>query len=218
VVAVTLQGADQGDTETLGATLEEAEVNLGKAAGEPDAKRRMHPQPAREIVADKGYHANTPLAGLAADGKRSYISEPARGRRKWEGKAEEQAAVYANRRRTRGRRGKALMRRRGELVERSFAHVYDTGGMRRTHLRGHENILKRLLLHAGAFNLSLIFRRNLGAGKPRECRRRGEASRQALLDAYGALLAKLRASWLRICRSARLEQQKGNSLLRTCAA
>ena len=81
--------------------------------------------------------------------------------------AGEQAAVYANRRRIRGERGKQLLRRRGELVERSFAHVYDTGGMRRTHLRGHRNILKRLLIHVAAFNLGLILRREVGMGTPR---------------------------------------------------
>src|ERR1700733_13706668 len=64
--------------------------------------------------------------------------------------------------------GKSLLRRRGESVKRSFAHCYETGGMRRTHLRGHENILKRQLIHEGAFNLSLILRALLGAGTPRE--------------------------------------------------
>ena len=64
--------------------------------------------------------------------------------------------------------GKSLLRRRGESVKRSFAHCYETDGMRRTHLRGHENILKRQLIHLGAFNLSLILRVLLGSGKPRE--------------------------------------------------
>jgi len=50
------------------------------------------------------------------------------------------------------------MRRRGELIERSFTHLYDTGGLRRTHLRGHTNTLKRLLIHAGGFNLGLLLR------------------------------------------------------------
>jgi transposase len=76
--------------------------------------------------------------------------------------------VYQNRRRVRGDYGKSLLRRRGELVERGFAHCYDTGGMRRTHLRGHANILKRQLVHVGAFNLSLILRQVLGAGTPRQ--------------------------------------------------
>ena len=97
-----------------------------------------------------------------------HSGEEAKGQRNWTGKRAEQQAVYANRRRVRGEYGKSLLRRRGELVERSFAHCYETGGMRRAHLRGHENILKRQLIHVGAFNLSLILRKLLGAGTPRE--------------------------------------------------
>ena len=104
---------------------------------------------------------------------RSYIPEKQhKGRRTWQGKAEEQQAVYQNRRRVRGNYGKSLLRRRGELVERSFAHCYETGGLRRTHLRGHQNILKRQLIHVGGFNLSLILRKMLGAGTPREWKNR----------------------------------------------
>src|SRR6185436_15309993 len=120
-----------------------------------------------EIVADKGYHSNDVLVERAKLGIRSYVSEPKRGRRNWKGKPAEKAAVYANRRRIRGRRGKALMRQRGELVERSFAHCYETGGMRRTHLREHPNILKRLLIHVAGFNLGLVMRHRFGIGKPR---------------------------------------------------
>ena len=95
------------------------------------------------------------------------MSEPDRGRRDWAGQPEAKAAVYANRRRIRGARGKRLMRRRGELIERSFAHAYQTGAMRRTHLRRHENIAKRLLVHVGGFNLGLVMRKLTGCGKPR---------------------------------------------------
>jgi transposase len=98
---------------------------------------------------------------------RSYVSEPDRGRRDWDGKADQKAAVYAKRRRIHGRRGKRLMRQRGELIERSFAHGYETGAMRRTHLRRHDNITKRLLVHIGGFNLSLVMRKLTGFGKPR---------------------------------------------------
>ena len=76
-------------------------------------------------------------------------------------------AVYGNRRRIRGDRGKRLLRRRGERVERPLAHLYETGGMRRTHLRGTTNILKRVLVHASGFNLGLVMRRLLGVGTPR---------------------------------------------------
>src|SRR5450432_2301775 len=108
----------------------------------------------------------------------------------WTGKEEEKSAVYQNRRRIRGDRGKRLLRQRGELVERSFAHMYDTGGMRRTHLRGHENIIKRLLIHAGAFNMSLIMRKMLGRGTPRGFQGRPNALliliRRLLVFLFGA--------------------------------
>src|ERR1700737_1274421 len=103
---------------------------------------------------------------LEAAAIRSYVAEPARGRRDWSKEPEAQAPVYGNRRRIRGPRGRRLMRRRGEYVERAFAHIYDTGGMRRTHLRGHTNILKRLLIHVGGFHLGLM-RHLVGIGTPR---------------------------------------------------
>ena len=87
---------------------------------------------------------------LAAVGLRSYVAEPDRGRRDWSKEPAAQTLVYANRRRIRGARARRLIRQRGERIERSFAHLYDTGGMRRTHLRGHTNILKRLLIMRAA--------------------------------------------------------------------
>lgn len=167
VVAVTLQGADEGDTTTLAATVIEAAEQLAAVAEDQRANKKLAAGGIEEVVADKGYHSNEVLTDLAALDLRSYISEPDRGRRHWRGKAEARAAVYGNRRRIRGERGKRLLRQRGERVERSFAHLYETGRMRRTHLRGHPNILKRLLLHVGAFNLSLVLRQKLGAGTPR---------------------------------------------------
>jgi len=136
------------------------------------------------VVTDKGYHSNAVVVGLQQAAVRSYIPEPERGRRSWEGKRAEQAAVYGNRRRIRGRRGKALLPRRGELVERSFAHVYETGGMRRTHLRKHENILKRLVMQVSAFNLSLIFRRELKVGTPRGLQGRSGDSLSSILGLW----------------------------------
>jgi transposase len=162
VVAVTLQSADEGDTTTI------VETAIAAAEQIEDAQAdREDPQPLEEIVADKGYHSNQTMVDLDAVEVRSYIAEPDRGRRDWSKDPEAQAPVYANRRRIRGRRGRRLMRRRGETIERSFAHVYDTGGMRRTHLRGHTNILKRLLVHVSGFNLGLIMRQLTGLGTPR---------------------------------------------------
>jgi transposase len=162
IVAVTLQGVDTGDTTTIVETATAAADQIEDAQADVD-----EPQALEEIIADKGYHSNQTMIDLDAVGLRSYIAEPDRGRRDWSEAPEAQAPVYANRRRTRGRRGRRLMRRRGETIERSFAHVYDTGGMRRTHLRGHANILKRLLIHAGGFNLGLVMRQVFGVGTPR---------------------------------------------------
>jgi transposase len=175
VLAVTLQEADQGDTTTVLETLAEAGENVAELirTEAPNQNPQVHLQAIQEVVADKGYHSGAVLVEMKGAEVRTYIPEKKQtGQRHWEGKYEEQQAVYANRRRVNGAYGKRLLRRRGELIERSFAHCYDTGGMRRTHLRGHQNILKRLLIHVGAFNLSLIFRTWWGSGTPRELRNR----------------------------------------------
>jgi transposase len=169
VVAMTLQEADKGDTATLDVTLQEAgetvaDLAVREAELHPEARAKVNIKGIEEMVADKGYHSGAALERVKRNLVRTYIPErQQKGRRNWEGKAAEQQAVYANRRRVQGIYGKSLLRRRGELVERSFAHCYDTGGMRLTHLRKHDNILKRLLIHVAGFNLSLTFRKMLGA-------------------------------------------------------
>jgi hypothetical protein len=157
--------------------LAEAAGNLAhlierEAKKAPDEEPRVSLEPLAEIVGDKGYHSNDAVMHVQQAQGRSYIPEPRRGGRQWAGKADEQQAVYANRRRVKGNYGKRLLKKRGELIERSFAHCYQTGAMRRVYLRGRENILKRQLIHVGAFNLSLIFRQTLGAGTPRQLRNR----------------------------------------------
>jgi transposase len=159
VVAVTIQDADEGDTTTSHDTLTAAAEQIEAVVPDGDGLQ--------EVVADKGYHSNQALVDLEAVGVRSYISEPDRGRRNWKGKPEARAAVYRNRRRIRGARGKRLLRQRGERLERPFAHLYETGRMRRVHLRGHANILKRVLLHTAALNLGLLMRTLFGVGTPR---------------------------------------------------
>lgn len=186
IVAVTLQGADAGDTTTLVETATAAADQIEDAQADVE-----EPQALEEIIADKGYHSNQTMVALDAVGIRSYIAEPDRGRRDWSENSEAQAPVYGNRRRIRGPRGRRLMRRRGETIERSFAHVYDTGGMRRTHLRGHANILKRLLIHAGGFNLGLVMRQVLGVGTPRGLQGRLAAA-MAVVVALWTLVEDLR--------------------------
>jgi transposase len=162
LLTVTLQDADQGDTTTIIETVIAAAEQSEDAQAEIPAPERL-----AEIIADKGYHSNQIMIDLAAVGLRSYVAEPNRGRRDWSEEPAARTLVYANRRRIRGARGRRLMRQRGERIERSFAHLYDTGRMRRTHLRGHTNILKRLLVHAGGFNLGLVMRHLIGSGTPR---------------------------------------------------
>ena len=168
VLAVTLHGGARGDTKSLPETLNKVEEVLEELIADPDVEERLHEDAGREVVADKGYHSNDVLVALAKDEYRSYISEPDRGRRKWKDKPEEQRATYANRRRIRGERGKRLLRHRGELLERPFAHYLEAGGMRRTHLRKHGNILKRLLVHVAGFNLGVLLRNLIGVGTPKQ--------------------------------------------------
>src|SRR5688572_4860604 len=163
IVGVTVQGADQGDTTTIAATVTAAAEELEAVATATDE----HTAVIEEVVADKGYHSNQVLVDLAALDLRTYIAEPDRGRRNWTRKATARDAVYANRRRIRGARGRAMQRQRSERLERPNAHLYETGGMRRTHLRGHANILKRLFVHIGGFNLGLLMRTLIGVGTPR---------------------------------------------------
>lgn len=195
VLAVTLQPADEGDTTTWRQTVEEACTNLGAVAADPLTAQQVHEKPVEELVEDKGYHSNQTMADYQEIGIRSYVSEPERPRRDWEGKAQERDAVYANRRRIRGARGKRLLRQRGEFIERSFAHCYETGRMRRTHLRGHENILKRLLVHVAGFNLCLVLRQAFGVGTPRGFQGLGAAI-LALYAAVLNLIQRLGRGWV----------------------
>jgi transposase len=184
IVGVTVQHANLGDTTTLYETLAEAADQLAQVrdSGVPDVS--MTDEILQEAVLDKGYHSNEVVRDLKELSIRSYVSEPQhRGRRRWKGKPEEQRAVYANRRRIRGPRGKRLLRKRGELLERPFAHCYETGGMRRTHLKTHAKILKRLMIHVAGFNLSLMMRTVLGVGTPR--------SLQDLLYAMFVVISRL---------------------------
>jgi transposase len=169
IVAVTTHGGAAADSATVVETLCEA----GEAVAELiDVKNAEGQYPVAvdgiaEVVTDKGYHSNQTMIEIKELGLRTYVAEPDRGPRNWEGKEEEREAVYANRRRVQGERGKQLQSERGEKIERNFAHQFDTGGMDRLYLRGRENIHKRLLIQAAACNLALLLRSLYGAGKPR---------------------------------------------------
>ncbi|MGC9385154.1 MAG: transposase [Kosmotogaceae bacterium] len=171
VIDVELHPGDEGDSTTGKKTLDNGIEEMFKLC-ETD---EFQVEGEIEVVADKGYHNGRFLRFLDKVGIKSCIAEPDRGRRKWTNnngvktpeKADEQRVVYKNRNRIRSEKGKKYHTKRAEIVERCFQHILDSGGMRRTTLRGNENILKRLLIHVAAFNLSLILRKALGAGKPR---------------------------------------------------
>ena len=160
VVAAPVYGADESDTATLSTTLTMAQAHVMLAGSEVEV---------REAVADKGYHSTDNVAWCESMGIRTYIPErdSSHGRRWTDKPAEAKAAVYGNRRRVRGRRGKALGRLRSEYTERSFAHACETGGARRSRLRGLINVAKRYLMYIAGRNLGVIMRRLFGVGTPR---------------------------------------------------
>jgi transposase len=182
LLAVTVQPADRGDTTSYTETLDAAQREA----------QESHPAGLEEVVMDKGYHSGAVMVDLAEREIRSYVPEPERGKRHWAGKAEEQRCVYANRRRVQGERSKRLQKLRGELCERSFAHCYETGAMRRMYVRGTDNVLKRVLVQAAAFNIGLLLRKLSGWGKPRQAQGRLSGI-QALLSAIFAVHAAYRA-------------------------
>jgi transposase len=186
IVGVTVQGADQGDTTTITDTVTAAAEDLEAVATVTDD----HTVVIEEVVADKGYHSNQVLVDLAALDLRTYVAEPDRGRRRWTRNPTARDAVSANRRRIRGERGRALQRRRSERLERPNAHLYETGALRRTHLRGHANILKRLFIHIGGFNLGLLMRTLIGVGTPRGLQGRLTALVASVLTVWADLATR----------------------------
>jgi len=160
VLAASIRHADEGDADTMVDSVMEAQTNLSEAGIDVEIKG---------AVADKGYHATDTIELAEAVGVRTYIPErKIKGKRNWRDVPEEKRrAVLNNRRRVRGARSKRLQRLRSELVERSFAHVCDTGGARRSCLCGIEKVQKRYLLAAVARNLGLVMRKLFGIGTPR---------------------------------------------------
>jgi transposase len=197
VLAVTVQDVTLGDPTTMQQTIEATFENVLEIHRDPETKGKLAERALTEWVADKGYHSNATMEMVAECGLRSYVSEPDRGQRRWQGKESAREGTYANRRRLSTKRGKALMRRRGELLERTFAHCLETGAMRRVHLRCRANILKRYLVHVAAFNLSLVMRQIFGVGTPRGLQGRLEALLGVLRDfmiALATILAGNRTS------------------------
>jgi transposase len=188
IVAVTTHGGAAADTATVKETVIEAGVAVAEliTTNPPEGKYAVHAGGVEEVVADKGYHSNEAVVGLSELKVRTYIAEPDRGGRKWEGKQTEKEAVYGNRRRIRGKRGKQMQRQRGEKIERNFAHQFDTGGMDRLYVRGIDNVHKKLLIQAAACNLALLMRSMYVAGKPK-------AAHDQVVEAVFAILTLIKA-------------------------
>src|SRR3954453_9752416 len=181
VIAAEMHPADEGDTTTLTGTLDAARRNLTSVGAPPSSD-----DPAA-CVADKGYHSRAVLTDLDGGPWKTRIAEPQRrGVSRWHGDVDARRAVYNNRARLRSAVGKQAMRQRAELVERSFAHILDRGGLRRTWLRGRENVHKRYLIHVAGHNLGLLMRLLIGAGTPKEAVARGWCALILLPTADGA--------------------------------
>ncbi len=186
VLSATITPANHSDAESMVDSVMNAQMNLEAAGVETKIK---------DVAADKGYHKVSTLE-LADDlDFRTYIPEPKRKHHyRWIDKpAGQKEATYANRRRVRGERGKRLQRQRSEKVERSFAHVCETGGARRTWLRGLETVSKRYLLQVAARNLGLMMRKLFGIGTARSLQ--GLAG--LFLPAYFAIEALFDREWMR---------------------
>jgi transposase len=169
VLAASIRHADEGDADTMVDSIVEARVNLSEAGVDVEIE---------EAVADKGYHATDTIELAESLGVRTYIPErKIKGKRNWRDVSEEKRRAFVNnRRRVRGARSKRLQRLRSELVERSFAHVCDTGGARRSWLHGIEKVQKRYLIAAVARNLGLVMRKLFGIGTPRSLQAEGGLS------------------------------------------
>lgn len=213
IVAAVVHPADVADPASVEASLTQAEANLEAArSGDPEATAEDpapqnaddpppgSPQPRRKVVADKGYHKATLLRRLKSQQYRTYIPERRQaGRRRWTDKGGTPTAIAFHQNRARGTRplGKRYHRWRAERVERTFAHVCETGGARRTRLRGRANVAKRYLLQAAGANLALVMRALYGLGTPRGWADRAHAAWVALLG----LVAVLLHWWTAHCRS-----------------
>jgi len=183
VVSANIFPADRGDTQTLAETIEQSEENLQAV----DSEKFIVP-----LVTDKGYHKASLIHKLYWDGGiTTYIPErKSPQRRKWHGDKRQCQAFHANRRRCRSGYGRWLIRQRAAIVERVFAHLMETGGFRRVHLRGRENIQKRYLVHVLSYNLSVLMRAACGFGTPRSS---GDLKKLlSLLILFDLSLAELR--------------------------
>lgn len=173
ILAAEILPATASDAESVLTSIEQANANVAAVRDDDDDNdggATVVADKIEEVVGDKGFHKASTIRELTDRGVRTYFPERLhRGQRRWaqHGGRRTAVAVYQNRKRLTSSKSKRMQRRRGELLERTFAHLCDTGGARRTRLRGRENVQKRYLIHAAAFNLSLVMRKLVGHGTPR---------------------------------------------------
>jgi hypothetical protein len=201
ILAAEIYAGDHADSQTLEDSVNHAQTNLNEAQTGAEIQ---------DVAADKGYHATEQLTSITQHTSyRTYIPEPElQHNRRWTDKpAEQKAAVYANRRRVKGERGRRMQRRRSEYVERTFAHVCETGGARRTWLRGLEKVQKRYLLAAAAHNIGVLMRKLFQMGTPRGLQ---EMMDDLLGSARAVYLVRL-ATWQKFVGTASYATQKVSS-------
>jgi transposase len=201
ILAAEIYAGDHADSQTLEDSVNHAQTNLNEAQTGAEIQ---------DVAADKGYHATEQLTSITQHTPyRTYIPEPElKHNRRWTDKpAEQKAAVYANRRRVKGERGRRMQRRRSEFVERTFAHVCETGGARRTWLRGLEKVQKRYLLAAAAHNIGVLMRKLFQMGTPRGL----QEIVDDLLGSARAIYLVCLATWRKFVGTASYATQKVSS-------
>ena len=168
IVQAQVHPGDQVDHKEMATRVLEAQQNINQAAGE-----KLDTLTVNTVTSDKGYYAVTELQALQQEDIRTVIADPIDNRRLDKLETDQKKAVQAARRSVKSKSGKDLLRRRGMHIERSFAHILDCGGMRRTTLRGWENLNKRFKLAAAFYNLSQLMRKLFGIGTPKQLAARG---------------------------------------------
>jgi hypothetical protein len=205
IVQADVQPGDQADHKEMATRVLEAQQTINQACAQP-----LDTLTVTSVTADKGYYAVDQLQALQTEGIRTVISDPVDNRRVDKLAAPQQRAVRGARRSVKSQSGKALLRRRGMHIERSFAHILDCGGMRRTTLRGWENLNKRFKLAAAFYNLSQLMRKLCGFGTPKQLAAAMERGERGLfwrlaasIIPWAAILDGIRSTWHRAWRELR---------------
>ena len=188
IVQADVHSGDQADHQEMATRVLEAQQTINQACAQP-----LDTLTVTSVTSDKGYYAVDQLQALQAEGIRTVISDPIANRRVEKLAAPQQRAVRGARRSVKSKSGKALLRRRGMPIERSFAPILDSGGMRRTTLRGWENLNKRFKLAAVVYNLSQLMRQRFGFGTPKQLAAARERGGRGLFWRLAAMTIQLAA-------------------------